>query len=94
LGKKQYHHHDLFDRLVILMKVGAPGDTAKYLAEILEAMTFPDHVHLMDDDQENLSTLIQFLYDHQQSPSANTLCNRLSKAGQSFAQELYLKNNK
>jgi hypothetical protein len=93
LGTKQYHHHDLFDRLNVLAKAGPPQSSAKNLSAILEAMTFQDHAHLMDDDKAHLSEMIQFLYENGQNTAADTICNRLSKAGQAFAKELYLTHN-
>ncbi|MFZ0575981.1 MAG: hypothetical protein WAM41_00630, partial [Psychrobacillus psychrotolerans] len=90
LNSKQYHYTDLIEKLFNLMDKGDPMKTATHLAEILELMNFGEY--LMDDDQQQLEQMIQFLYDHQQKEIADKLCNRLSLSNHLFAKTLFLKN--
>lgn len=93
LATKQYHHDDLFQPLNELMTKGQPQSTASHLASILDAMTFQEHMHLLPEDISFASAIIQFLYDHAQKTTADRICNRLTKAGQGFAKEIYNRNN-
>lgn len=90
LNSKQYHYTDLIEKLFNLMDKGERMKTAAYLGEILELMNFG--TYLMDDDQQQLEQMIQFLYDHQQKVIGDKLCNRLSQANHLFAKALFLKN--
>lgn len=91
LHSKQYHNTDLLEKLFNLLDKGEPAETASHLAEILELMNFGDY--LMEDDQQQLEQMIQFLYDHTQKATGDKLCNRLSQANHLFAKALFLKNN-
>ncbi|MBG6233497.1 uncharacterized protein (UPF0305 family) [Pedobacter sp. CAN_A7] len=90
LNSTQYHYTDLFEKLFNLLDKGEPMQTAVHLAEILEVMNFGNY--LMDDDQQQLEQMIQFLYNHQQKIIGDKLCNRLSQSNHLFAKALFLRN--
>jgi|GEM_PF-1067686 len=93
LATKQYHHDDLLQPLSQLMAKGEPMSTASHLATIVNAMTFQEQMHLLPDDVGFVTAIIQFLYNYAQKTTADRLCNRLTKAGQGFAKEIYTLNN-
>jgi hypothetical protein len=89
LASKQYHHDDLFEPLRKLTAHGEPLETAAYLAEVLQLMTFHNGIYLIDRDKENLKEMIKFLYANGQGVTANKLCNRLMIAGCEFVRPLF-----
>lgn len=93
LATKQYHHDDLYKPLHERMVLGDPQLSASHLAAIMDQMSFQEQMHLLPDDIKRATEMLQFLYDHGQKVTADKLCNRLTRAGQIFAKEIYNRNN-
>jgi len=93
LASRNYHNHDLFERLNELKNESDANKSAEHLAFILEAMPIQERQYMMESDQVIFKELLQFLYANGQKTVADTLCNRLSKSGLEFAKELYVSQN-
>jgi hypothetical protein len=86
LSKRFVTHHFIED-LVSLKDKGIASVTASYLAPVL--LLIPFKYHISDFETEPIKTLIRFLYENGQKPSANSFCNKLSSLGNEFIKPLY-----
>jgi hypothetical protein len=91
LISKHIHSHYLLENLVILKDSGVPTETAKNIGEILSAMRFQSFFTSVDN--EEIITLVEFLYQNEQKLVANAFCDKMVKQGFTFLIAVYNKYN-
>lgn len=83
--------HELFEDLIDKLPVGDTKKTAKYVGEILLSLDFRSYFGRYES--QNITQLVQFLYENGQKSAADTLCNKISSLGHDFLKETYLHFN-
>lgn len=89
-GEHQYTS-ELLENLVKLKGNGEPKQTALYLSKIVNAIFFT--AYLLDDDKERIKELVRFIYENGEKEVANEICNKASREGYEFLNDLYDKYN-
>ena len=78
---KNFYAHELVQKLNDLTTKGRPNETAKYIGQILSVLNFD---YLSDNDKGLITSLVTFLYENNQHPIGNELCDEFLKAGHEF----------
>ncbi len=89
------NHNNLSNIIKNLIKQknkGLPIETAKYIGEILDIVSFKNYLD-NDDDDNNIIELMIYLYENNQKAIADKFCNEFVKMGFEFLKQIYNKYN-